>query len=174
MAGERKDERKDKVTERAMGTLLTIAARVHRARMAELLAGVGLYPGQEQVLQLLAENTAPTMSELADALTVKAPTISKTIGRLTQQGLVERKAGETDARLVRVALTDAGRERVTQLGEISNRLEDEMTKGFDGKDKKRLRRLLRKASKNLAKASGRKLDATALLDADEADDSEAA
>ena len=110
MAGERKDkdERKDKVTERAMGTLLTIAARVHRARMAELLAGVGLYPGQEQVLQLLAENSGPTMSELADALTVKAPTISKTIGRLTQQGLVERKAGETDARLVRVALDRRG------------------------------------------------------------------
>ena len=70
-------------------------------------------------------------------------------------------------------LTDAGRDRVTQLAEISDRLEDEMTKGFDGKDKKRLRRLLRKASKNLAKASGRKLDATALLDADDGDDSDA-
>lgn len=163
-------DRKDKDADREMGTLLTIAARVHRARMAELLAGVGLYPGQEQVLQYLADHADPTMSELAEALTVKAPTISKTIGRLTQQGLVERKAGEADARLVRVALTEAGRARVSQLADIGNRLDDEMTKGFDGKDRKRLRRLLRKASKNLAKASGRKLDATALMEGDDADD----
>lgn len=165
-------DRKEKNADREMGALLTIAARVHRARMAELLAGVGLYPGQEQVLQYLADNTAPTMSELAEALTVKAPTISKTIGRLTQQGLVERKAGETDARLVRVALTEAGRARVGQLSDIAERMDDEMTKGFDGKDRKRLRRLLRKASKNLAKASGRKLDATALLEGDDSDEAD--
>lgn len=173
MAADRKEDRKDKDGDREIGTLLTIAARVHRARMAELLAGVGLYPGQEQVLQFLAENSAPAMSELADALSVKAPTISKTIGRLTQQGLVERKAGEADARLVRVALTEAGRARFTQLADIGDRLDEEMTKGFDGKDRKRLRRLLRKASKNLAKASGRKLDATTLLDGDDADEAEA-
>lgn len=173
MAADRKDDRKDKDADRTIGTFLTISARVHRARMAELLAGVGLYPGQEQVLQCLAENNAPTMSELADALSVKAPTISKTIGRLTQQGLVERKAGEVDARLVRVALTEAGRARLGQLSDIGARLEEEMTKGLDGKDKKRLRRLLRKVSKNLAKASGRKLDATALMDGDDADDADA-
>ncbi|MGL4494243.1 MAG: MarR family winged helix-turn-helix transcriptional regulator [Beijerinckiaceae bacterium] len=162
-----------KSDDKALGAMLTIAARIHRARMAELLAGVGLYPGQEQVLQFLADNDDPTMSALADALTVKAPTISKTIGRLTQQGLVERKAGESDARLVRVTLTAAGRERVSQLTAIGERLEDEMTRGFDGKDRKRLRRLLRKASKNLAKASGRRMDATALLDADDSDDADA-
>lgn len=138
-----------------IGSALTLAARLHRARMAELLSDLGLYPGQEQALQFLAANEAPTMGELAEALNVKAPTVSKTIARLSQQSLVERKVGENDGRLVRVGLTQQGRDRVAALAGLAEHIEQDLTRGLDGKDKKRLRRLLRKAAKNLAKASGR-------------------
>ncbi|WP_342360614.1 MarR family winged helix-turn-helix transcriptional regulator [Terrarubrum flagellatum] len=141
--------------EKSIGHALTLAARMHRARMAELLTDLGLYPGQEQALQFLAINEQPTMGELADALNVKAPTVSKTIARLSQQSLVERKIGEGDGRLVRVGLTQTGRERAAAIVGLAEQIEQDLTKGLDGKDKKRLRRLLRKAAKNLAKASGR-------------------
>ncbi|MET0605909.1 MAG: MarR family transcriptional regulator [Beijerinckiaceae bacterium] len=141
--------------DKGIGTALTLAARMHRARMAELLADLGLYPGQEQALQFLASHEAPTMGELADALNVKAPTVSKTIARLSLQSLVERKVSETDGRLVRVGLTEAGRERASAIAGLADQIEHDLSRGLDGKDRKRLRRLLRKAAKNLAKASGR-------------------
>lgn len=156
--------------DKSIGTALTLAARMHRARMAELLSDLGLYPGQEQALQFLAANESPTMGELADALNVKAPTVSKTIARLSQQHLVERKVGENDGRLVRVGLTQSGRERAAALAGLSDRIEQDLTRGLDGKDRKRLRRLLRKAAKNLAKASGR--IAPTAIDIDEEPDEE--
>lgn len=161
--------------DKSIGTALTLSARLHRARMAELLSDLDLYPGQEQALQYLALHESPTMGELAEALNVKAPTVSKTIARLSQQSLVERKVGENDGRLVRVGLTDAGRERAAALAGLADRIEQDLTRGFDGKDRKRLRRLLRKAAKNLARAGGRAAASDiADVEDDDADEFEAA
>ena len=115
------------------------------------------------------------MGELAEALNVKAPTVSKTIARLSQQSLVERKVGENDGRLVRVGLTQAGRDRAAALVGLADHIEQDLTRGLDNKDRKRLRRLLRKAAKNLAKASGRPaVSEIADADDDSDDDFEAA
>lgn len=160
--------------DKSIGTALTLAARMHRARMAELLSGLDLYPGQEQALQFLSQHEAPTMGELADALNVKAPTISKTIARLSQQNLVERKVGENDGRLVRVGLTPIGRERASALAGLAEQIEQDLTRGLDGKDRKRLRRLLRKAAKNLARASGRAAAQDIAESDDDDDEAEAA
>ena len=93
--------------------------------------------------------------KLAEALNVKAPTVSKTIARLSLQSLVERKVSDTDGRLVRVGLTEAGRQRAAAIAGLADQIEHDLSRGLDGKDRKRLRRLLRKVAKNLAKASGR-------------------
>jgi DNA-binding MarR family transcriptional regulator len=157
----------DREQDKSIGAALTLAARMHRARIAELLADLGLYPGQEQALQFLAAHESPTMGELADALNVKAPTVSKTIARLSMQNLVERKVSDSDGRLVRVGLTQAGRERAAALAGLADRIEEDLTRGLDGKDRKRLRRLLRKAAKNLARATGREASGAEAEDAED-------
>ena len=56
--------------------------------MAMLLGEIGLFPGQEQALQVLAQHdNGMTMGELSRTLHVRPPTASKTIARLTAQGL---------------------------------------------------------------------------------------
>ena len=139
-------------------------ARLQRTRAAELLQQIGLFPGQDQVLQSLARHEtqreqnpdAPgtAMGDLADELHVRAPTISKTVARLTTQGLVERKGAGLDKRQVYVTLTEEGRKRATAIDAISKQLEAELIDGLDAKDRKRFRKLLRKAAKNLAVAAG--------------------
>ncbi len=153
-------------------------ARLQRTRAAELLNEIGLFPGQDQVLQSLfrqldtpnesaesdpASETATglavraegiAMGDLAAELRVRAPTVSKTIARLTAQGLVERRAANDDKRQVYVALTETGRARARSIEAITAQLEAELTQGLDAKDRKRFRKLLRKAAKNLAHATG--------------------
>ena len=91
-----------KAIEKSVGRALLVTARLHRSRMGERLNGLGLFPGQEQALKAL--QPAPmTMGELAALLRVKPPTVSKTIGRLSLQGLVTREGGNRDGRLVQVA-----------------------------------------------------------------------
>lgn len=136
--------------EKSIGHRLHHAARLQRALAARRLAELGLFPGQETVLKLLADADGRTMSELAGALRVRAPTASKTVGRLSAQGLLERRATDTDGRLVRVFLTDEGRVRAGAIDGIWDGIEDVAVDGLDGKDRRRLRKLLRKVEKNLA------------------------
>ncbi len=49
-------------------------------------------------------------------LGVKAPTMTRTIGRMEAQGFLERRADGTDGRLTKVHLTEAGLQTVEQIG----------------------------------------------------------
>jgi DNA-binding MarR family transcriptional regulator len=138
---------------KSVGWALVQAARLHRARMGDKLASMGLFAGQEGVLQALADGPM-TMGELAGLLRVRPPTASKTVSRLSALGLVDRRSEPGDARLVRVGLTPAGEERARAIDGLWEEVEDEMLSGLDPKDRKRLRKLLRKAARSLAQASG--------------------
>ncbi|MGI6246399.1 MAG: MarR family winged helix-turn-helix transcriptional regulator [Pseudochelatococcus sp.] len=154
---------------KSVGWALVHAARLHRTRIGERLAGLGLFPGQEQVLQALSTVDTMTMGELAHILRVKPPTASKTIARLAAQGLVERIAEPGDARIVIVRLTEEGAIRAVAIDKLWNEVENELLDGFDNKERKRLRKLLRKAARNLAGVQA--LDeAEEEADADDADD----
>lgn len=140
-----------KAIEKSVGRALLVTARLHRSRMGERLNGLGLFPGQEQALKAL--QPAPmTMGELAGLLRVKPPTVSKTIGRLSAQGLVKREGGNRDGRLVQVALTEDGHKTAAQLDAVWGDVEDELLDKLDAKERKQLRKLLRKAAKGLSKA----------------------
>jgi DNA-binding MarR family transcriptional regulator len=135
---------------KTIGAHIQHAARLHRTLVARKLTILGLYPGQEQVLKILADGGDMTMGDLASALRVRPPTASKTVGRLAAQGLVERRgAGGGDGRLVRVGLTAAGQEKSAALDDLWFAAEDEMLADLDGKDVKRLRKLLRRIEKTL-------------------------
>ena len=149
-----------KSLEKSVGRALLVTARLHRARMGERLNALGLFPGQEQALKSL-QGAPMTMGELATLLRVKPPTVSKTIGRLSLQGLVTREGGGRDGRLVQVALTENGQKTAAALDAVWNQVEEELLEKLDTKERKQLRKLLRKASKGLSKAGA---------DVDEVDD----
>lgn len=150
---------------KTVGYELLHAARLHRARSAQLLQELGLFPGQEQVLTLLAASEdGRTMGDLASELRVRPPTASKTVARLSAQGLVERRAVDGDGRVVKVQLTEEGRSRAEAVEGVWGALEKEACEGVDGKDRKRIRKLLRKVGANLGAQLG------AAHDDDEPDD----
>ncbi len=55
-----------------------------------------------------------TLGELAAVERVQPPTITKFVGRLEEQGLVEREADPRDRRMVRVRLSDGGRRHLAE------------------------------------------------------------
>lgn len=62
------------------------------------------------LVRLLAEPR--TVGELAHIEQVSAPSMSKAVGHLVDQGYVERSADPDDGRLVRLSLTEQGRTTV--------------------------------------------------------------
>ncbi|MEM0908173.1 MAG: MarR family transcriptional regulator [Pseudomonadota bacterium] len=133
---------------------LAQAAKAQRARAGAHLSALGLHPGQEVVLKALADKDGLTMSVLASQLGVQPPTVTKMVTRLAAYGLVVRQTSPTDGRLARVFLTPSGRDLIADVDKMWKRLEKEALAGFDEKDKKRLRKALRKVEKNLLSANG--------------------
>lgn len=133
---------------------LAQAAKAQRTRAGAHLSALGLYPGQEVVLKALAENDGLTMTALATELGVQPPTVTKMVTRLAAYGFVVRQAVEHDGRLARVFLTDPGRALIGDVDRMWKRLEKEALAGLDDKDRKRIRKLLRRVEKNLLAANG--------------------
>lgn len=129
---------------------LVQAAKAQRARSGSHLTRIGLHPGQELVLKVLADSDGRTMSQLALALGVQPPTVTKMVTRLSAQGFVRRQVSDTDGRLARVHLTEAGRALVESVDKAWKRLEREAMAGLDDKERKKLRKLLRHIEKNLS------------------------
>ncbi|HEV7440071.1 MAG TPA: MarR family winged helix-turn-helix transcriptional regulator [Methylobacterium sp.] len=139
---------------KSIGWALVQAARLHRSRIGDRLVALDLFAGQEQVVQALAAAGTMTMGDLAATLRVRPPTASKTISRLAALGFVERRAEAGDGRIVRVRLTETGFAKAEAIERLWDEVEAEILDGFDNKERRRLRKLLRKAARNLADAAG--------------------
>ena len=61
---------------KSVGWALVQASRLHRSRTGDKLSELGLFAGQEQVLQALSNSGPMTMGELAAILRVRPPTAS--------------------------------------------------------------------------------------------------
>lgn len=92
------------------------ARRVHIGNALEqaLEEEHGLSCQEFEVLDQLAECTQdakPRVQDIADVVPITQSALSRLIGRLEKQGLIERRLCEVDRRGINVFLTDAGRAR---------------------------------------------------------------
>ena len=128
---------------------LVQAARAYRVRAGGQLSRIGLHPGQEALLKALAAADGMTMSELAAALAVQPPTITKMISRLAAQDYVERRASSGDGRQAHVFLTERGNHAIAMIDKIWKRVEKTALANIEDKERKRLKKLLRQVERNL-------------------------
>jgi len=98
-------------------------ARAHRGYAAELLRELGLHPGQELLLMQLLDRDGQTQSELLDSVGLDHSTVSKSLGRMEEAGLVTRVPDETDKRVSRVHLTRKGLAMKSKIASMWNKLE---------------------------------------------------
>lgn len=122
--------------------LLHQVARLSRNAMARELGILDLYPGQDRVIDALHQMQTATPGDLARMTGVSAPTITKTLVRLSERGLVERSTAAHDGRQVDVRLTDKGREIVRAMRKATKRVEKRTFAALRKKERKMLHALL--------------------------------
>lgn len=150
--GKKKDELAAEVHDQDLASLLVQAARSMRTVLSRNLIESGLYAGQDGVMLALAETDGMTAGALAARLGVKAPTMTRTIGRMEAQGFLERRPDEDDARLTKVYLTPPGRDRLQRIAEAGQHSERLATRGLTDKQVRTLLKLLRVVDSNLQAA----------------------
>lgn len=100
----------------AWESLLTAHASLMKRFAAEPIWGE-LAMREYDVLYTLSKHDEPLrLFELGRAVLLSQPALSRLVERLADRGLVERAADPEDGRGVRLALTEAGRERQRQVG----------------------------------------------------------
>lgn len=93
--------------------------------------GDALEPGQVDTLELLVARDAWRMSELADALRVDPSTATRAVQRLVKAGMAQRTASSSDARVVMVSATAAGRARQESISNLRRATLKAMLASFD-------------------------------------------
>ncbi|CAN5119872.1 MarR family winged helix-turn-helix transcriptional regulator [soil metagenome] len=131
---------------------LAQAAHAYRVRAGGQLSRINLHSGQESLLKALADSDGLSMSDLAAALGVQPPTITKMISRLAAQDYVERRVSTGDGRQAQVFLTERGKHAIAMIDKVWKRIEKTAVTDIDEKDRKRLRKLLRQIERNLGAA----------------------
>lgn len=102
----------------------------HRALAGALLAPLGLHTGQEVLLLELAEQGPRTQSQLAAASGCEPPTISNSVRKLEDAGLLVRRPSPTDQRATIVELSERGKELIPDLRAAWKQLADQTAAGL--------------------------------------------
>ena len=91
----------------------------------------GVYEGQQFILRSLWSQDGLTPGEVAKRLGLSTPTITRATTRMEAAGLLRREPHPTDRRLVRLYLTDRGRDLEATIEDEMAGLTDRALAGFD-------------------------------------------
>jgi DNA-binding MarR family transcriptional regulator len=103
------------LTDSAARLRLAIVRTSRRLRQEAMVEATDLTPTSTSALAAVERHGPLTPSELAEIERVKRPTVTRTLGCLTEAGLVERTPDPDDGRSALVAVNAAGRERLRRL-----------------------------------------------------------
>ena len=105
-------------------------ARAHRGFAAGLLRQLDLHPGQELVLMHLFDRDGQTQSELLASVGLDHSTVSKTLRRMQDAGLLLRQPADHDRRVMVVHLTEKGRAMREPIASMWQTLEETTTRNL--------------------------------------------
>lgn len=131
-----------------MGTL-----RQHKRLMMQALADRGIHPGQAMCLRLMTANDGIAQRDLADALHVSRPTVTKMLNSMEKAGLVRRQSDPIDARLTRVHLTEEGHVEEKLMRSAAADYVNATIATLPEADRRELRRLLDELSERIRQAA---------------------
>jgi DNA-binding MarR family transcriptional regulator len=109
-------------------------------------------PPQWGVLALLWEEDGLAIGSLSQARAIDPPTVTGIVTRLEQSGLVERRHDRQDRRVVKVYLTEEGRDSMSFLPAAVATFNATMTREISDAEQRDLIALLQKIIANLTAA----------------------
>jgi DNA-binding MarR family transcriptional regulator len=142
----------DSAQAHALNSAIRALTLRHRARAAELLAELGLHPGQEFVLMALAAKGPQVQRRLAEEIGCEPPTITHMVRKLEAAGHIARVPSADDRRATIVELTPQGRGLLGRLDEVWQTLAEETVAGITGTSPGHIIDLLRGMAANLGPA----------------------
>jgi MarR family transcriptional regulator, transcriptional regulator for hemolysin len=134
----------------SVGPRLRLAAKAAQLLLERRLSQVGASFGNWTVLATLDGRGPMIQRDLAAALGIEGPTLTRHLDRLEELGLIQRHRDGADRRYARVELTLAGQRRCHELDAIAREANDQLLRGFSGQETDQLTGMLRRLTENSA------------------------
>lgn len=125
--------------------------QLKRARIQEVLLSLGLTPGhgQARTLMALLRLESASQKELAVECLLDVTTMSRTLDRLQNMGLVERRRDPMSRRTFRVSLTEEGKKLAKKVAEEFSKIDEAICMGFSDEELEKLLSQLERVRENL-------------------------
>ncbi|MEO2203207.1 MarR family winged helix-turn-helix transcriptional regulator [Paenibacillus pabuli] len=120
-----------------------------RRDYSESLRELNLYVGQDNLLSRLWLGDGVTQMQLCEHLKCEPPTVTNMVKSLEHNGFIYRKRDEHDARVMRIFLTDKGRELEKPVESKWREQQEKLLQSISPEDRLLLRRLLKQMESNL-------------------------
>lgn len=111
--------------------------------------GLTLGQGQPRILKNLYQNELMTQRMLADICGVDVTTMSRTLDRMEEAGLLERRKNPNCRRSYQIALTEDGRVKAEKVIAAFAEADDQISRGFQEHELEELLSGLARILKNL-------------------------
>jgi len=130
--------------------LLAQIGQVFRTITDTFTDAVDMHRGQAILLCTLARQDGMTQSEIAEQLSVQGSTITNMLQKMEEVGLVRRLRDADDNRLVRVYMTDEGRQKEQAINVQFAHMQEIIFKDISEQERLILRRLLFQILNNMS------------------------
>ncbi|MGP7819382.1 MarR family winged helix-turn-helix transcriptional regulator [Niallia sp. 01092] len=110
---------------------------------------LNLHVGQDNLLCKLWREDGLTQVELCNKLNCEAPTVTNMVKALEKKGLIIRRKDYNDKRIIRIFLTDAGKDLEAPVNEKWRKQQDRLLTDITLDERMLLRRLLKQMEANL-------------------------
>jgi MarR family transcriptional regulator, transcriptional regulator for hemolysin len=131
------------------------AKRLQRSFSDALAKAGGTFPAW-QVLLAVQRQGARTQQDLARAIGVEGPTLTRQLDALESAGLVERRRDQQDRRAIRVRATPRGQAQFRRLAKAASDFDKRLRSGLSDREIAQLRDLLARISANAVRANAEK------------------
>lgn len=116
---------------------------------------IGIYPGQQALLHVLAEHADPqglSQKQIAHIMHVQPATLTVMTKRMEKSGHIHRVQDQEDRRVTRISVTEKGRKTYGQLVKIHTEITEEYFQGFSDREVAQLNEMVRQIGANLEHA----------------------
>jgi DNA-binding MarR family transcriptional regulator len=113
-----------------------------------------LKPGQAGILFMLDHKGQMSQREMAALMNVTPPSITTAIQKMEKMGFIKRRLDDKDQRIMRLSLTEKGRECVKYTKEVAMKMDEILFRDMSQEEIMLFRRLLLQVEENLKVAGG--------------------
>ncbi|WP_454191098.1 MarR family winged helix-turn-helix transcriptional regulator [Paenibacillus sp. Marseille-Q7038] len=120
-----------------------------RRNYSESLRELNLYVGQDNLLYRLWLGDGITQMQLCEHLHCEPPTVTNMVRSLEQNGFIYRKKDEQDARVMRIFLTDKGKELEKPVESKWREQQEKLLQSISTEERRVLRQLMQQMESNI-------------------------